>query len=164
VVDPAFRAGNDRVGGGSAALGSGEGGGGGGGAAGGGLGASRTEVEQVLANFGASFQPGPTRFGQPSVFASMGGAKLELLGPPNQLMGMVTSATGPAPQIEMMIGQQRMFLGQMSPEAGPILNAALDEAKANGHSKKDVAGVATLEITYKPQGENVQYEFKLLAK
>lgn len=160
-VDPAFRAGNDRLGGGNPAdlLNSVTGGGGG---VVGGMGIRRIDLEQMLSGFGARFQPGPGQNGQPSVVANMGGAKMELIGPPEQLNGMIISASGTSQQVEMIIGQQRMMVSQMSPEATKLFAEMITEAKQSGRSIRSENGV-TMELTYTKQGENVTYQHKTLA-
>lgn len=147
-ADPSFRAGA-----GSASSAGGTVGGGAG------LGTSRTQAEQALSGMGANFQPGPGRNGLPSVVANVMGAKLELIGPPETLMGIILSATAPAPQIEMMIGQQRMMAQQGPPEQGQLLNRLIDEAKQNGTSSGTAGGVK-YELKYKPNGELVEFESK----
>jgi hypothetical protein len=119
-------------------------------------------METLFTGFGLSFAPGPGRNGQPNVVANMNGVKFELLGPPSQLNGIIVSATAPPQQIEMMIGQQRLFTSQLSPAAGSILNDVISEAKSKGQAQRSVEG-ASVEMTYKQQGQMVAYEYRVIA-
>jgi catechol 2,3-dioxygenase-like lactoylglutathione lyase family enzyme len=158
-VDPAFRAGpGDSVGGdGSAAPAQS------GGAAAGGLGVPRTQVEAALAGFGLAFQPGSGRGGQPSVVAQMpDGSRVELVGPPEQLFGIVASGTGAPAQINMMMTQLQMLVTQLQPAAAGEMQGLVQESKESGSARRSVGGV-TLSLTQSQQGENATVEFQMLA-
>ncbi len=160
-VDPAFRAetgarlGDASAGGAAPAAP--------GGASTGGLGVPRTQVEATMAGFGLSFQPGPGRGGQPSVVAQMpDGSRVELLGPPEQLTGVVASGTGAPAQINMMMQQLRMLVTQLQPAAAGEIQGLIQESEASGSARRSVGGV-TLSLTQSKQGENASVEFQMIA-
>jgi hypothetical protein len=161
-VDPAFRAGpGDTVSGSGSAAATAPAQGGG--AAAGGLGVPRTQVESVLAGFGLAFQPGSGRGGQPSVVAQMpDGSRVELVGPPEQLTGIVASGTGAPAQINMMMSQLQMLVTQLQPAAAGEMQGLLQESKESGSARRSVGGV-TLSLTQSQQGENATVEFQMLA-
>lgn len=164
VVDPAFRAGSETIGSGSGSD-AGVPGGASAAPAGGGLGVPRTQLESMLAGMlGQTFQPGPGRNGQPSVVAQMpDGSRVELLGPPEQLHGVIASGTGAPAQIKMMMQQLGMLVMQLQPAAASALPALTQEAEQSGSARKSVGGV-TLSMTQTKQGENAAaVEFSMIS-
>jgi hypothetical protein len=158
-VDPAFRAGSDTLAASDAAGAPAAGGA----AASGGLGVPRSQLEAMLSGMGLAFQPGQGRGGHPSVVAQMpDGSRVELLGPPEQLQGIVASGSGGPPQINMMMQQLGMLVSQLQPAAAGVLPDLIKEAQASGSSQKSVGGVS-LSLKQTQQGETSSVEFQMLA-
>jgi len=136
----------------------------GGGAGGvGGLGVARTTVEQQLAGFGMQFSPGQARGGQPTVIANMGpAAQIVLIGPPGVLMGVSSSSTVPAAQVQAAAGQMQLMMGQLSPELAPQIGEIIKEAREKGEAKRNLDGVA-ITISFKPVGEMVEIKALVMA-
>ena len=158
-VDPAFRAASGGDGGGLKLDDvRGGGGGGGGGAAGGGFGIPRTQVETTLGNFGFKFQPGPTS----AVSSRPGGGSLELVGPPENLTGIVVKGSGPAQAVDSGAQQLSLLLLQLKPELSAAYINALNEAKQKG-SASGSAGGASVSVNRKVNGDTVDLEIRITA-
>jgi hypothetical protein len=160
-VDPAFRAGKDeRV---TESLddvrGAGAGRKGGGGGSAGGFGVPRTMIESALGQLGFQFQPGP---GNASAVASRPDGSLELLGPPDNLTGVVAKSSGPVQAADAGVQQLQMFLMQLRPEAAAAFGQALSEAKAKGTASVSAGGV-NINITRKVDGANANIEARITA-
>jgi len=157
-VDPAFRAASGGGDGSSANLGDQRGGGGAGGASGG-FGVPRTQIETTLTQFGFQFQPGP---GNTSAVASRPGGSLTLVGPPENLTGIVAKASGAAQVVDGSAQQLQLFLMQLKPAAATAYTTALGEAKQKGSASASADGLS-INITRTVNGENVDMEIKLSA-
>ena len=134
--------------------------GGAGGAAG--LGVPRTVVETQLAGFGAQFAPGPDRNGQPTVVGQMQGTQIQLIGPPEALMGVSVKGTAPEAQAMASAEQMQIFASQIAPDIAPELRTMLQEAQQTGESKRNLGGVSAT-ISMKPAGEEIAFEITFLA-
>lgn len=141
--------------------GAGTGGGGAGGGAG--LGVPRSQIESMLAGFGVQFQGGPSRGGMPTVVGQMPtGVRIELIGPPNRLMGVDVTATGPASQVTASASQMQIFVVQIAPGVAREFPAMIQEAQQSGQSQRTVDGVSA-QISMREVGEMVEFRMSVMA-
>jgi hypothetical protein len=131
----------------------------GGGATGGGFGVPRTAMEENLAGLGMQFQPAP---GNGSSVASRPDGSIELLGPPENLTGIVAKASGPAQAVDSGAQQLQMLLMQLKPEAAGAYGKALNDAKQSGSGSGSAGGV-NISINRKADGPNVTIEARITA-
>ncbi len=139
------------------------GGEGGGGKGGGGLGVARSQVESTLAGFGVQFQDGPPRDGVPTVVGQMPtGLRIELIGPPDRLMGVDVTATAPASEVTSSAAQMQMFVMQIAPSVASEFQAMIQEAQQSGQSQRTVDGVK-VQISMQEAGETVEFRLSVMA-
>lgn len=156
VTDPAFQA--DTSSGPSQAQLDALRGGGGGGA---GASIPRTQFEQMLSNFGVQFQDGPQRNGQPSRVARMpDGTTIELVGPPNRLMGLTVKGQGTPQQYAMFQNQIKMTAGQMAPSAAGQLDSLFAEAKEKGRATLTMPN-GQIRVMHTENAGTVKFEYNL---
>ncbi len=137
--------------------------GGGGRTTGAGLGMARSQAESMLANMGMQFRAGPGRNGMPSVVAQMPtGGSIELIGPPNRLMGLEVTVTVPAAQVTSAASQMQILVMQSAPEAASQFQAMLQEAQQSGQSQRTIDGVSTT-ITIRESGEMAEFKISVMA-
>lgn len=136
---------------------------GGGGTTGAGLGVPRTQVESMMAGFGVQFQAGPGRSGMPSVVGQMPpGVRIELIGPPDRLMGVDVSWSAPAAQATASATQMQMFVMQIAPTVASEFQAMLQEARQSGQSQRSKDGVS-VKISMRESGEMVEFRMSVAA-
>lgn len=136
---------------------------GGRGTTGAGLGVPRTQLESMMAGMGVQFQQGPGRNGMPSVVAQMPtGGRIELIGPPNRLMGIEVSVTASAAQVTAAASQMQMFIMRSAPAIASEFQAMLQEAQQSGQSQRTIDGVSTT-ISMKESGEMVEFQMSVMA-
>lgn len=141
--------------------GAGTGGGGAGGGAG--LGVPRSQIESMLAGFGVQFQKGPPRGGMPTVVGQMPtGVRIELIGPPQTLMGVDVTAMAPASQITASASQMQIFVVQIAPGVARQFPAMIQEAQQSGQSQRSVDGVSA-QISMREVGEMVEFRMSVMA-
>lgn len=136
---------------------------GGAGATGAGLGVPRSQIESLLAGFGVQFQDGPPRGGVPTVFGQMStGVRIELIGPPDRLMGVDVSGSGSAAEVAGAAAQMQMFVAQIAPGLAPEIQAMIKEAQESGQSQRSKDGVSA-SMSMREAGEMVEFRMSVTA-
>lgn len=132
------------------------------GGGGGGLGIPRTQLETMLSQYGAQFSPGPKVQGNPSVQAQIPGGSIQLIGPPNKLVGMVIRGSGTQQQMQMGRQQMGMLLSQVSPADANQIRQIWQELDRTGSYEMTQDG-AKLSITQTQNGQTINVEVRVMA-
>lgn len=126
----------------------------------GGMGIARSQVEQMMGQMGMQFRPGPEKNGHPTVVAKMpDGTSIQLIGPPNMLMGMVVKVTAPKAKIQQQFRQMQMMMGNTNQAEAKEF---LDSLMANGRYETTQDGNHVL-ATLTDSGENQILEISVMA-
>lgn len=157
------------TGGSAGSISGGAGGGGGAGPSSGaaGLGSARSQLQSMLqgmmqAQGGGQFQDGPAKNGFPTVVLRTPDGFVELIGPPDKLMGITMRATGPAAAMAQQIPQMGMLLTMAAPGAAAQLRPALGQLASSG-AVDTTAGGARLKATITTNGDQQTLDLSLMA-
>ena len=157
------------TGGGAGSISGGAGGGGGAGPSSGaaGLGSSRSQLQSMLQGMmqqqgGGQFQDGPVKNGFPTVILRTPEGFVELIGPPDKLMGITMRATGPAAAMAQQIPQMGMLLTMAAPGAAAQLRPALGQLASSG-AVDTTAGGARLKATITTNGDQQTLDLSLMS-
>ena len=128
-----------------------------------GLGVPRSQIESMAAGFGVQFREGPSRGGMPTVVGQMPtGVRIELIGPPDRLLGVEVSGSAPAAQVTASASQMQMILMQIAPGVAPEFQAMLQEAQQSGQSQRSAEGISA-QISMREAGEVVEFRISVMA-
>lgn len=128
-----------------------------------GLGMPRSQIESLLGGFGVQFQNGPPRGGVPTVFGQMStGIRIELIGPPDRLMGVDVTGSGPAAEVAGAAAQMQIFVMQIAPGIAPEIQGMIQEAQESGQSQRSKDGVSAT-ISMREVGEIVEFRMSVTA-
>ncbi len=134
-----------------------------GGADGAGLGVPRSQIESMAAGFGVQFVEGPSRGGMPTVVGQMPtGVRIELIGPPDRLMGVDVSGSAPAAQVTASASQMQMIVMQIAPGLAPEFQAMIQEAQQSGQSQRSAEGISA-QVSMREAGEMVEFRISVMA-
>ena len=159
------------TGGGAGSISGGAGGGGGGGAGpssgAAGLGSARSQLQSMLQGMmqqqgGGQFQDGPVKNGFPTVILRTPEGFVELIGPPDKLMGITMRATGPAAAMAQQIPDMMMLLTMAAPGAAAQLRPALGQLASSG-AVDTTAGGARLKATITTNGDQQTLDLSLMS-